>query len=69
MKILEVSPYYYPAWSYGGIPRVVYELSKSLVRLGHEVSVFTTDVFDKESRYEKSTDNVEGVNVKYFKNL
>ena len=50
MKILQVVPYFYPAWSYGGTPRVVYELSISLARRGHEVTVYTTDAYDGETR-------------------
>ena len=71
MKILQVVPYFYPAWAYGGIPRVVYELSRELVRVGHDVTVFTTDVLDDSNRYEEGSlaSNVDGIKVSYFKNL
>ncbi|MBE9532153.1 MAG: glycosyltransferase family 4 protein [Proteobacteria bacterium] len=71
LKILQVVPYFYPAWAYGGIPRVVFELSRELVSQGHDVSVYTTDVLDKDSRYPKATldSEIEGIKVSYFKNF
>ena len=52
MRILHVIPYFYPTLSYGGPPIGVYELSRQLVRLGHEVWVFTTDAFDQKRRIQ-----------------
>jgi glycosyltransferase involved in cell wall biosynthesis len=71
LKILQVAPFFYPAWAYGGVPRVAYELSKELVKRGHDVTVYTTDVWDRDSRYvpEKSSVIVDGVKVFYFRNL
>ncbi|MFQ5466150.1 MAG: glycosyltransferase [Thermodesulfobacteriota bacterium] len=71
LKILHVAPYYYPAWSYGGIPRVVYELTTELARRGHDVTVCTTDVLDSSSRYgvKGREATVDGVKVHYFRNL
>jgi glycosyltransferase involved in cell wall biosynthesis len=71
LKILQIVPYFYPAWAYGGIPRVVYELSKELVRRGHEVTVYTTDVLDQVSRCNMSGKEavVDGIKVRYFRNL
>lgn len=71
LKILQVTPFYYPAWAYGGAPRIVYELSGALAKRGHDVTVYTTDVLDEASRYSCNDNraNVEGVKVIYFKNL
>jgi glycosyltransferase involved in cell wall biosynthesis len=69
VKILHIVPYFYPAWSYGGTPRVVYELSRHLVQLGHEVLVFTTDVLDKNHRMGELNKNIEGMEVFYFPNI
>jgi glycosyltransferase involved in cell wall biosynthesis len=71
LKILEVAPYFYPAWAYGGIPRVVYGLSKELVKRGHEVTVYTTDVLDEVSRcsFSNGETDIEGVRARYFRNL
>ena len=71
MRILQVYPYFYPAWRYGGGTRVVYELSKYLTNRGHKVTVYTTDALDEKSRVKVSTHPhyVKGVKTYYFKNL
>ncbi|MEI8096865.1 MAG: glycosyltransferase, partial [Candidatus Moraniibacteriota bacterium] len=66
-KILIVTPFFYPAWSYGGPPRVMFDLCSCLVEDGYEVTVATTDVLDK-NRCSKSEDAVNGIRIKYFKN-
>lgn len=67
-KILIVTPFFYPAWSYGGPPRVMFDLCSCLVKDGYEVTVVTTDVLD-ENRHPKSEDIVNGISIKYFKNV
>jgi glycogen synthase len=62
MKILQIVCYFYPAWTYGGPPRNVYELSKALVKRGHQVSVYTTDAFDKENRVKEKS-GVSGISA------
>lgn len=44
MNLLFYTPNYYPATRYGGPVRSTHGLARSLARLGHEVSVFTTNV-------------------------
>jgi len=71
MNILQVVPYFYPAMAYGGTPRIVYEFSKTLVASGHQVTVYTTNVLDKESVL-KVSDNptyVDGIKTYYFRNI
>lgn len=69
MRILFVIPYFAPAWSFGGPIKVVMELSKELLRQGHEVTVATTDVLDRKHRHNKSIDTIDGIEVHYFKNI
>ncbi len=71
MRILQVYPYFYPAWRYGGGTRVVYEVSRYLANRGHKVTVYTTDALDEKSRVKVSTHPhyVKGVKTYYFKNL
>jgi glycosyltransferase involved in cell wall biosynthesis len=71
LEILQVVPYFFPAWAYGGIPRVAYELSRELVRKGHDVTVYTTDVLDRHSRCGEAGKEVvvDGIRVRYFRNL
>ena len=42
MKVLHVTPFYEPAWAYGGMARAAAALCRALVRRGHEVTVITT---------------------------
>jgi glycosyltransferase involved in cell wall biosynthesis len=71
LRILQIVPYYYPAWAYGGIPRVVYELSTELSSRGHSVIVFTTDVLDRAFRspYSGTEADIKGVRTRYFRNI
>lgn len=69
MKILQIIPYFVPAWNYGGPLRQCYELSKELVRRGHEVTVFTTDTVDASKRTIISEEEIDGIKVKRFKNV
>lgn len=69
MRILQVIPYFIPAWGYGGPLRVCYELSKQLVRRGHQVTIYTTDTLDVKSRVKQQDESVDGIRVKRFRNL
>lgn len=69
MKILHVVPSFYPAYVYGGPIQSVYQLCQSLVKLGSEVRVLTTDtngrdeVLDVEKTRE--IELVDGLYVRY----
>jgi len=69
MKILQIIPYFYPAWSYGGAPRNTYGLCKELVKRGHEVTVFTTDVLDARNRIKETLEIVDSIDIRRFRNL
>ncbi len=71
MNILHVVPFFYPAWAYGGVPRIIYELCRELVRQGQQVSVYTTDVMDAWTRNisANGTVNIDGITTTYFKNV
>jgi len=43
MKILQVTPFYEGAWSMGGIVLSTSLMSRSLVAMGHDVTVYTTN--------------------------
>lgn len=68
-KILIISPYFYPARSYGGIPRVMFDLAKEFVKDGYEVECATTDVLDNKHRHDKTYEEVDGIKIHYFKNV
>jgi len=69
MKILHISPEFYPSVGYGGGPVVAYEICKMLVKRGHDVTVFTTDANDKHSRLAAGLKNIDGMKIHYFKNI
>lgn len=69
MRILHVVPTYLPAVRYGGPIVSVHGLCKALVRRGHDVHVFTTNV-DGQDDSAVPLDapvNVDGVSVWYFR--
>lgn len=63
--IVIVTPYYAPAWAYGGPPRVLSTLAEQLVREGLKVSVITTNSLGQTT---SPTDKevLNGVNVFRF---
>lgn len=69
MRILQVTPYYAPAWAYGGPPRVMCDFATGLAARGHTVDVLTTDVLDAEHRAGPSREVVDGVRVRRLPNL
>jgi glycosyltransferase involved in cell wall biosynthesis len=52
MRILEVAPYYSP--KLGGPPQVVYQISKSLVKKGHKVTMIAGDFGFHEARFPEN---------------
>jgi len=60
MHIVIVSPYYAPAWTYGGPPKVLSVFAEEFIRKGHTVSVITTDALD-ERRNKVLTEKWYGV--------
>ncbi len=69
VRILQIVPYYAPAWGYGGPPRVMFELASYMARHGHQVTVFTTDALDRHQRVRERDRVVEGVRVLAFPNV
>lgn len=68
LRILQVAASYYPAVRYGGPIRSVHGLASALVRRGHEVSVYTTNV-DGPTELDVPLDrpvDIDGVSVHYF---
>ena len=64
-----VVPYFWPAWAYGGIPRLVYGLSRALAERGHTVEVLTTDTLDRDRRVPMKSQDLFGVSVRRLPNL
>jgi glycosyltransferase involved in cell wall biosynthesis len=69
MRVLQVTPAFYPSKGYGGGPLVAYEISKRLVKRGFEVTVFTTNADDRFSELDYGVRDMDGIKVYYFKNI
>ncbi len=69
ISLLEVVPYYEPAWAFGGPPKVMTEEAKELRRRGHHVTVFTTDAYQADARLPAGIVDLDGVSVHRFPNL
>ncbi len=64
MRILHLTPYYKPAYAFGGVVRAVEGMATSLAARGHEVAVLTTDALDQRRRYEGPQDEtIDGIRV------
>ncbi len=51
MRILHLTPYYKPAYAFGGVVRAAEGMATSLVASGHQVTVLTTDALDQTTRH------------------
>lgn len=69
VKILHVVPYFYPAWSYGGPPRAVYEIAKEQVKAHHDVSVLTTTAYQENETLPAGNSTIDGISVTRLKNI
>lgn len=54
---------------FGGPVKVLYDVSRELVKRGHEVVVYTSDVKNVNSRVSGDFAEIDGVKICYFKNL
>ena len=68
MRVLHVTPYFAPAFCYGGPPRSIFGLSRNLQRVGVAVQVFTTTANGKTDLppSHPTGDRYEGIPVRYF---
>jgi len=68
MKILIITPYFAPAWAYGGPPKINYDIAIELVSRGIYVEVWTTDALDEHSNPNK-LEALNGIIVRRFPNF
>jgi glycosyltransferase involved in cell wall biosynthesis len=68
MHILQVTLGFHPATSWGGPVKVVHQNGRDLVRRGHQVTVYCTNLLDKRRRIHSGTfeREVDGMRVVYF---
>jgi glycosyltransferase involved in cell wall biosynthesis len=68
MHILHVTLGFYPAQAWGGPVKIVHQNGKELVRRGHQVTVYCTNLLDKKQRIQPGTfeRELDGMRVVYF---
>jgi len=71
LKVLQVIPYFFLSWAGGGPVELIYNLSKSLLDRGHQITIYTTDALNKEGKlkYQDETINMHDLRVCEFKSL
>lgn len=70
MHIVQVISHYVPAYRFGGPQHVAHGLGRALVRLGHSVTVLTTNLADERRDLDVPTNtevDVQGVKVHYHR--
>lgn len=60
MNIVHLTPYYAPAYAFGGVVRAVEGMAQTLAGRGHTVTVLTTDALDPQTRDTDSSDEMRG---------
>lgn len=71
MRILQITKYYYPSVSFGGPVQCTYNISKYMVKKGHDVTVYATDTADISSnaRIKERFELINGAKVFFFPNV
>lgn len=69
MTVLHVTPYFAPAWAFGGVCRAVTELARAQASAGHAVVVLTTDAQSRSSRVDSGEEILDGVRVIRVRNV
>jgi glycosyltransferase involved in cell wall biosynthesis len=70
MHILHLTPYYAPAYAFGGVVRAVEGLAQALVARGHTLTILTTDALDLQQRWAGPLEEMrDGVRVVRTRNL
>lgn len=63
MRVLFVTPFYYPELKFGGPPQKIHAIARGLAQRGHDVRVLTFDHADRTSIAQR---NIDGVTVQYL---
>lgn len=69
MNLLHITPYYPPAYAFGGVVRAAHGMATALANRGHSVTVLTTDALDRDRRLESPLETlIDGVRVVRVRN-
>ena len=69
LRVLHVTPFFAPAWVYGGLPESVYQFARHLAQAGVAVRVLTTDANGWDTRLDAASRAAyahrDGIEVRY----
>jgi len=68
-KILIITPFFVPAYSYWWIVKVAYDQALGLIKKWYDVTVAATDVLDSKTRNKILDENIDSIKIKRFKNI
>jgi glycosyltransferase involved in cell wall biosynthesis len=68
MNILHVTPYYAPAYAFGGVVRAVEGLAQAQAAQGHQVTILTTDALSLQARLPAGEERQKGIRLIRAKN-
>jgi glycosyltransferase involved in cell wall biosynthesis len=63
MNIVHITPYYAPAYAFGGVPRAVEGMARAQAAHGDSVTVITTDALTHNRRTDNTDEMLDGVRV------
>jgi hypothetical protein len=68
VHILHVTLGFYPALHWGGPAKIVYQNGRELVRRGHRVTIYCTNLLNKKNRMHPRTleRQMDGMHIVYF---
>lgn len=69
MKILQIIPFFVPAWGFGGPVKICSEICDELTKKGHFVCVATTDILDAHNRVKKKEELINLTKILRFSNI
>lgn len=67
MNILQIVSSFAPAYAYGGPARSSHQISKNLSEMGHDVTVYTTDAYNANARYDPDDHGIPEGNLEIFR--
>lgn len=69
LKVLQVIPFFAPAWGFGGPVRVCFDIAAELTLFGNKVTVLTTDALTSRSRLLRLKETLKGIDIVRMKNV
>lgn len=71
MNILQITPHFFLSWEKNKPAELYFELSQALFNCGHNVTIYTTDIFNRDNTLNHKNKNLimNGISVYEFKSI